>query len=245
MKVSEALLKELIRNILDEEIRKVKGGYKVYPKKPRKGDKRRKALSKKPMSYKKALSQLRAVERSKALKESYDTHSVDDIKLAVKRALQILDIQSSTLEKFMINIARTESGGNAEGLERITGHVSDPFQLDSSATEEVKTNINMRKWRGFINEKSGPNPLRSNSKIEDQSHSEIESNIYLGALFATLYVIWRIGASITKSVWNPENRSSIENHTPFDIETQAAFWKSEYNTDSGKGTEEDFKIKNS
>lgn len=68
MKVPAALLRELIRNIIDEEIRKVKGGYKVYPKKPQKGRKTRKALSKKPMSYKKALKQLRAVERSKALK---------------------------------------------------------------------------------------------------------------------------------------------------------------------------------
>ena len=68
MKVSETLLRELIRSIIDEEIRKVKGGYKVYPKKPQKGRKTRKALSKKPMSYKKALRQLRAVERSKSLK---------------------------------------------------------------------------------------------------------------------------------------------------------------------------------
>tara|TARA_Y100000114_G_scaffold62893_1_gene57613 strand:+ start:16860 stop:17072 length:213 start_codon:yes stop_codon:yes gene_type:complete len=68
VKVPAALLRELIRNIVDEEIRKVKGGYKVYPKKPQKGRKTRKALSKKPMSYKKALKQLRAVERSKALK---------------------------------------------------------------------------------------------------------------------------------------------------------------------------------
>tara|TARA_B100000424_G_C22496350_1_gene287847 strand:+ start:189 stop:401 length:213 start_codon:yes stop_codon:yes gene_type:complete len=68
VKVPAALLRELIRSIIDEEIRKVKGGYKVYPKKPQKGRKTRKALSKKPMSYKKALKQLRAVERSKALK---------------------------------------------------------------------------------------------------------------------------------------------------------------------------------
>ena len=68
MKVSAALLRELIISIIDEEIRNVKGGYKGHPKKPQKGRKTRKALSKKPMSYKKALKQLRAVERSKALK---------------------------------------------------------------------------------------------------------------------------------------------------------------------------------
>ena len=66
MQVSEEQLRLLIREV----IRKVKGGWKVYPKKPRKGEKRRKAFSKKPhKSYKKALAQLRAIERSKALSE--------------------------------------------------------------------------------------------------------------------------------------------------------------------------------
>ena len=63
MQISKHQLLEIIR----EEIRKVKGGYKVYPKKPKRGEKRRKALSKKPhRTYKAALRQLRAVERSKA-----------------------------------------------------------------------------------------------------------------------------------------------------------------------------------
>ena len=62
MKLTEAQL----RQIIQEVIRKVEGGWKVYPKKPRKGEKRRRALSKKPLSYKRALAQLRAVERSKS-----------------------------------------------------------------------------------------------------------------------------------------------------------------------------------
>lgn len=61
MQLTEAQL----RKIIQEVIRKVKGGWKVYPKKPRKGEKRRRALSNKPLSYKRALAQLRAVERSK------------------------------------------------------------------------------------------------------------------------------------------------------------------------------------
>ena len=69
MKVPAALLREIIASLVDEEIRKVKGGYKVYPKKPQKGRKTRRALSKKPMSREKALRQLRAVERNKSLKE--------------------------------------------------------------------------------------------------------------------------------------------------------------------------------
>ena len=65
------LTEEELRSVIREVIRKVQGGWKVYPKKPRKGQKRRKALSKKPhKTYKAALAQLRAVERSKALSES-------------------------------------------------------------------------------------------------------------------------------------------------------------------------------
>jgi hypothetical protein len=56
--VPAALLREIIASLVDEEIRKVKGGYKVYPKKPQKGRKTRRALSKKPMSREKALRQL-------------------------------------------------------------------------------------------------------------------------------------------------------------------------------------------
>ena len=58
MEITEAQLRFLIQEV----IKKVKGGYKVCPKKPQKGQKRRRALSKKPLSYKKALAQLRAVE---------------------------------------------------------------------------------------------------------------------------------------------------------------------------------------
>ena len=68
MKISRLKLKRLIHKAINEEIRKVKGGWKVYPKK--KNTKRRKAFSKKPhKTYKSALRQLRAIERSKSLKE--------------------------------------------------------------------------------------------------------------------------------------------------------------------------------
>ena len=109
MKVPAALLRELIRNILDEEIRKVKGGYKVYPKKPRKGEKRRSALSKKPMSYKKALRQLRAVERSKSLSEASGGDGGfiiphEEVVSAIDRALVMFDIQDNELRNFLIGI---------------------------------------------------------------------------------------------------------------------------------------------
>ena len=82
MKVPETLLRELISSIIDEEIRKVKGGYNVYPKKPQKGRKTRRALSKKPLSYSTALRQLRAVERSKSLKEQKNSLKLLDLLIA-------------------------------------------------------------------------------------------------------------------------------------------------------------------
>ena len=46
MQLTESQLRFLIREV----IKKVKGGWKVYPKKPHKGEKRRRALSKNPES---------------------------------------------------------------------------------------------------------------------------------------------------------------------------------------------------
>ena len=76
MKLSKKELLEIIEQALAEEIRKVKGGYKVFPKKPRRGEKRRKAFSKKPMSKAKALRQLKAIERSKSMKEDLEQISM-------------------------------------------------------------------------------------------------------------------------------------------------------------------------
>lgn len=76
---------------LDEEIRKVAGGYKVYPMKPKKGHKRREALSKKPLTYKKALSQLRAIERSKSLNESNQVKIKDEFTFDGTLAIKVND----------------------------------------------------------------------------------------------------------------------------------------------------------
>lgn len=75
------LTRNELRILINEEIRKVKGGWKVYPKKPKKGEKRRKALSKKPhKTYKSALQQLKAVEASKSMKEAYvKRHKIEQV----------------------------------------------------------------------------------------------------------------------------------------------------------------------
>jgi len=51
-------------DFINEDIKKVGGEYRVYPRKPKKGDRRRKALGS-HKTYKAALKQLRAIEISK------------------------------------------------------------------------------------------------------------------------------------------------------------------------------------
>lgn len=66
-----------LRVLIQEEIRQVKPGcYKVYPKKPKRGKKRRKALSKKCKSKAAAKKHLAAIEISKKMSES----DVDEVK---------------------------------------------------------------------------------------------------------------------------------------------------------------------
>lgn len=239
MKISEVFLKGIIASLIKEEIRKVKGGYKVYPKKPQKGSKVKKALSKKPLTYQKALSQLRAVERSKSLNEASDAGYVipnSDIISAINRAFQILDFENPVLKRFMYRIARVESGGNPSGTGDLTHHKKNPFQLDPPAVENVKENINLRKWRSFIDEKQGKNPAKLGNLLENQSYNEVISNNVLSALFATLYVLW------SNKNWNPEDRTKIKFYS--DLKSQADFWKKNYNTELGKGKVSDFISKN-
>ena len=62
LKMTRRALREAILSVLEEEIRKVKGGWKVYSKKG-------KPLSKEPKTKKDALKHLRAIEMSKAMSE--------------------------------------------------------------------------------------------------------------------------------------------------------------------------------
>jgi|MDTB01.3.fsa_nt_gb hypothetical protein len=196
---------------------------------------------------------LRTIIREMILNEqAYDSLSHGAVISAVDNALRVLDISNSTLAEFMIRIARTESGGShdavwvasqPEGADLIVSHTADPFQLDLSATSEVKTNVNMRHWRDFFDKQREKGIVRM-GPLTAQGHSEIESNEKLGAIFATLYVIWRIGASISRTAWNPDKRADIGYFVPADLDTQALFWKSEYNTSSGAGELCDFTEKN-
>ena len=241
MKISEPKLRQFVVELIKEEIRKVDGGFKVYPKKPKKGDKVRKALSKKPMTYQKALNQLQAVEKSKSMRESleYNSYTTEEIYSAIDRALAILNVKNKVLRTFMLRIARTESGGNPTGEGGITHHTSNPFQLDPPAVEEVKTNVNMKKWRDFVNGRKGPAPAKM-GPIEKQELKEVEKNKVLSALFATLYVLWALGADGDRAAWDPEKSFGV----PASLKDQAVFWKRRYNTESGDGSVKDFIEKN-
>lgn len=240
MKVSGPLLRELINNIIDEEIRKVKGGYKVYPKKPQKGRKTRKALSKKPMSYKKALRQLRAVERSKTLSEGegstagYDIPH-EEVVSAIDRAMRMFRIQNNTLRNYLIEIAKTESGGNPKGLEVITHHKKNPFQLDPPSIKNSRENINLRHWRKFFSDRrKETTSSESVLGIKDYTDEKVRSNIKSGAIFALMHVLWMLKA------YKPEGEVQV----PQDINTRSSLWKKKYNTLAGKGSVKDYKFKN-
>ena len=248
MKITRRQLQLLIQ----EEIRQVRPGcFKVYPKKPKRGKKRRKALSKNCKTKAAAKKHLAAIEISKSMNESklflnevrdYSAHTTQEIVAAVDRSFEILDIQDESLKKLMIRIARTESGGDdsLKGGE-INGHSSNPFQLDDgkAAIENVKTNVNMKRWRKFFNDKKGPSPSNLGDPIEAQKYSEIIANVSLSALFATLEMLW------ASKNWDPAKRKSIKNIPPSsDLKKQSEFWKLHYNTSSGDGKKEDFTSKN-
>ena len=142
----------------------------------------------------------------------------------------------------MLRIARTESGGSPEGLANsFTYHKSNPFQLDSPAVENVKTNINMGRWRSFVDDKKSPKSANLIQKIEEQNYEGVVGNKTLSALFATMYVLW------FSKFYLPDNRGKYDYASKIgsDVKSQARVWKDKYNTASGKGKESDFIDKNS
>ena len=179
------------------------------------------------------------------IKESrfdYTKHKTGEIAKAVVRALEILDIKNQNLLNLMIGIARTESGGNPDGVDDlgnlvITGHTKNPFQLDDIALKNIRENPNLGDWRIFVHEKKGPNPANLSDPLSKQSNAEIRSNVVLSALFATLHILW---ATENRK---PDNRINFK--FPGTSDGQAEVWKTHYNTPAGKGTHEDYILKNS
>lgn len=238
MKVPAALLKEIIASLVDEEIRKVKGGYKVYPKKPQKGRKTRRALSKNPMSRERALRQLRAVERSKALSEgSLDggyTIPTEEVDKAIDRALKFFGIENQYLKNYLKEIARVESSGDPTGGTAFTHHKTNPFQLTDSSIDNSKNNVNLKKWRSVFSENRKKISGREDGlKIEDYNNNQVKENIKSGAIFALLHILW-----MTRS-YSPDNIKELPA-----IEQRAQMWKRRYNSSLGAGAVDHYLRKN-
>ena len=239
MKVPAALLREIIASLVDEEIRKVKGGYKVYPKKPQKGRKTRRALSKKPMSREKALRQLRAVERNKALSEGNSdggyTIPSEEVDKAIDRALKFFGLDNNQfLKSYLREIARAESGGDPTGGSSFTHHKVNPFQLTNSSINNSKTNINLKKWRSiFFENRKKLSGIEDGRKIEDYDNNQIKENIKSGAIFALLHVL-----HMARS-FSPDNIKELPS-----IKERAQMWKRRYNSSLGAGAVDHYLRKN-
>lgn len=239
MKVPAALLREIIASLVDEEIRKVKGGYKVYPKKPQKGRKTRRALSKKPMSREKALRQLRAVERNKGLREGNSdggyTIPSEEVDKAIDRALKFFSLDNNQfLKNYLREIARVESGGDPTGGSSFTHHKANPFQLTNSSINNSKTNINLKKWRSiFFENRKKMSGIEDGLKIEDYDNNQIKENIKSGAIFALLHVL-----HMTRS-FSPDNIKELSS-----MKERAQMWKRRYNSSLGDGAVDHYLRKN-
>ena len=217
MQISRRQLLEIIR----EEIRKVKGGYKVYPKKPKRGEKRRKALSKKPhRTYKAALRQLRAVERSKALAESLLQEAVEKSKLedAIDNAITKLEMSDiPNLKDFMLEIANAESGHNPKGLSNITHYNDNPFQMTNIAIKATSVQgdgseqEDTKEYReAFARNASAVNPWK------DQDYAEIKKNLKMSTMAAAMYIMLQLDGKAIGST----------------TEARAPQWESLYNKEA-------------
>jgi len=228
VKVPAALLREIIASLVDEEIRKVKGGYKVYPKKPQKGRKTRRALSKKPMSREKALRQLRAVERNKALKEDRLTYSNmtkhEEVLSMIDHAIgdSRINVDSSIRNDFknlMKEIAIVETGyqdedGNIYHDNEMNGGIKGIFQLSLIALKDLRRDeVVPKSKQNLFNSEGFSNPWR------DQTDDEIFGNKKLQTIAACLYCLYRY--------YNQYGEGSLAS-----IDSRAGFWEQQYNTES-------------
>ena len=241
MKISRRQIQEIIR----EEIRKVKGGYKVYPKKPKRGKKRRKPLSKKPhRTYKAALRQLRAVERSKALAESllqeaaegYFDNSDLNNKIDLVLSDQYTNINSLNIagfDKLIKEIAVVESAdivnGTIKHRNEMDGSIKGVFQLSPIALEDLRREkvvpSTKAYWFSKAKERGTQNPW------ELQPDADIYKYIMMQIVAACLYSLY-----LYYEVAGKPSLSTVDG--------RANFWSAYYNSvEDAKGTSEYYKKK--
>jgi hypothetical protein len=171
--------------------------------------------------------------------QKYSTpHSA--IVASVDRALQILGLSSNAnLRDFLIEIAIMESGGNPRGINKITHHVQNPFQVTGPAISIIQ-NLNVKKLDVLRDR------IYKNAKMAQpwhkQSEQEIKSNVTMGALAAALVIIHKMNPRGAEDLKNP----ALDAAVPGDLKSRAALWKKIYNTGQDPhGTPEIYIKKNS
>jgi len=148
---------------------------------------------------------------------------------AIDRALEIIDQpNNSLLHTFLEEISIMESGGSPRGLNEITHHTDNPFQMtnmgitDTMRNADGGTHITMRRLHPIVQQ----NANMSNPWTE-QSPSEIKSNVTMNALAAAMLII----------------RKKIDISS--NLSERASQWKQFYNTSSDPhGTPEIYIQKN-
>jgi hypothetical protein len=154
-----------------------------------------------------------------------------EIVSSVNRALQILQLTNANLRQFLIEIAVMESGGNPKGIDKITHHVPNPFQIMGGALQLTQATWKLKKLRDRIS----TNAKLSNPWSE-QSIEEVRSNSRMGALAASLWIIHKM---------NPD-KQALDATIPGSVAERAALWKAIYNTSADPhGTAEIYIRKNS
>jgi len=115
----------------------------------------------------------------------------ETITTAIDRALEIIEQPAnSRLRTFLKEIAIMESGGSPRGLNEITHHTDNPFQMtnmgitDTMKNADGGTHITMRHLHPLITKNSN----MSQPWIK-QSYDEIKSNVTMNALAAAMLII--------------------------------------------------------
>ncbi len=161
-------------------------------------------------------------------------HSIlhSDVVSSVDRALQILGLSSNiNLRSFLIEIAIMESGGNPRGINKITHHTSNPFQITNGAFQFTQETWKLKKMRDRIFKNA-----KMSNPWNKQSSNEAKGNVTMGALTAAMWILHQLNPS----------KEALNATIPSSMPERAGLWKSIYNTEGDQeGKAEYYVRKNS
>jgi len=151
---------------------------------------------------------------------------------SIDRALQLLGLSSNTnLKSFLVEIAIMESGGNPKGVDKITHHTGNPFQITGGALQVTQDTWKLKGMRDRIFKNA-----KMSNPWSEQSPGEVKGNVTMGALAAALWILHKTNPS----------RDALDSVMPETTEERAVLWKTIYNTQADPhGTPEIYIRKNS